>query len=438
MKKQQTAKQEQYYKRHAANRLKRRQEELARRSAEKEKKDIEFFRRRVSDAPDKKALVTKRTKAYYRFAKDYPNEVDSEGYRENRPESGNPGAKKTALAALVCAAVFLLAFTLSLTGVKLSERSAAQTDPGASGDSGPSAVKAYHMTYPELLTGDADGIRAAAEAEGCNTVLIDFKDEDGYVYFETGTVVGASGDRKTASGYKTVKALEESGIRTAAYISCFKDTLAVEGKPDFGVTDYDDPENVLADNNGDKWLDPFNTEVSDYLLNIIKKAAGGGFSYILLDNVCAATELGLKTAFYPSVADADANLNYAFRTFLSKAVGITGAAKLIVMCDAYGFTASDTNTTNRYGGNLLCDNVIHYAVDSRVSYRADTANDPEGLFRYIDEMPSVFVLDSAALAKKGLKENEKTSGADLFVCIEAGDGADSGFDRPDDENTIYW
>ena len=53
--------------------LKRHQEKLAKEEQKREKSRNALFRRRVREASEKKAPKTLRTKAYYRFSKEYPS-----------------------------------------------------------------------------------------------------------------------------------------------------------------------------------------------------------------------------------------------------------------------------------------------------------------------------------------------------------------------------
>lgn len=440
MKKQTLTKQEQYNKLHAENRMKRRQAELAKKSAEEQKRNELYFRRRVRGASDKKAPVTLRTKSYYRFAKDYPGNVDTNGFRENRPVRKKLSLGKKAAVLFVSVLVFCLTYAGAKTGIALSMREGEKSAAAAVNDTGEKELRFLHLSDKELTGKDAEELKALIEESGCNAALIEFKAANGTVYFEeknqqpeqpseneTETLpaeaaVNSASERRWA----TVAALEAQDIKTAAYISCYKDTDAVKRDPLLAVTDYDDPMTPLPDNDGYYWLDPFAPAVSDYLTGIVGRAAAGGFSYVVLDNLCRPTSLGLKTAFYPAAGDTGEKINYAIRLFIVDACNAAGVDKTVVMCDPYGLSSSVEDVSGRYGGELLTSGAVGFAVDARLSY-CRTDSDPDGIYTYIKEMPVVSVLDSVSAASQAIKaatEAGITTPFRLWACAERGKNAE--------------
>lgn len=440
MKKQNPTLQDADRKKHEENLLKRHKEELARKKAEKEKKNNEYFRKRVRAASSKKAPLTLRTRSYYRFAKEYPNAVDEKGYRENLPPVKKLTPAKKLLVFLLSAAVFCLSFTGVKVGLALSMRDDPALTEGAGSEDGPDGIRVLHFTYNELRTGSAAVLAQLTEENGCSAALFEFKDEKGYVNFDVGSFLGASADRVVPGAWDTVKGLEEAGIRTFAYISCYKDTVAASARPRWAVTDYDHPSVPLTDSTGSAWLDPFNTEVSEYLNGLIEKACQGGFSYVILDNLGKPDGTGLTTPFYPAVNDTGSKINGAVTAFVRAAFKTAGKSSLVLMSDVYGITAGKEDTESRYGGTLLGTAARQFAVDARLSGAGESSYDPDGLYTYIREMPPVFILDSCLNSLHTVKDLENAAEYSLFVCTEKQNAPDlSAFaEKTGMRNIIVW
>ena len=436
MKKQEQSKEELELKRREEYLLKRHKEELERKKIEKNKRDNEFFRERVRKASSERAPLTSRTKSYYRFAKEYPNKVDENGFRENRPAGKKLSPTKRVILFLVCVAVFCASFTAVKVGLELSAREPENMpeQPQITENAG---MKVLHFTYNELRTGNAGVLAKLVRDNGCDAALFEFKDAEGYVAFDVDGYVGNSAGRLVPSAWETVQGLEAEGIKTFAYISCYRDRVAAEGKNSWAVKDYDSQSTVLIDTDGAAWLDPFNTEVSEYLNSLVAKAVEGGFSYVVLDNLRKPGNRGLSTAYYPAIGDTGSKINGALTAFIRLAYQTAGKDRLIVLCDPYAFMSGDS-ASERTGGSLLTTAAKQFAVDARISFAEDGGFDPEGLYAFIDEMPSVFVLDAFSTAENAVKETENAGGYRLFACIEKEPEITALAEKSGMENIILW
>lgn len=455
MKKQPISKQEQYNKLHAENRMKRRQEELARRAAEKAKRDELYFRRRVKNASSKKVPFTLRTRSYYRFAKEYPSNVDTNGFRENKPPVKKLTPVKKIILFLVCIVVFAAALIGAKTGLVISMR---EPENISTGD--PIAVsqplRAYHFAVNEI--NDITTIKNILEVNDCNAAVFEFKNEDGKLNFgalpptrtaEPGTELTTEIQEETTAAPVTeydkkwdiIKELESEGVKTVAYISCYKDSAKAVSDPSLAVEDYDSPGTALKDSKGNMWLDPFSPGVTEYLVELMQKAMDGGFSYVLLDNVCRPVNMGLKTAYYPFAGDTGSDFNGALSRFIQAAVNGIGREKVIVMSDPYGFISAKDDVSGRYGGNISDSGAGNYAIDARLSHMQTKGFDPAEIYTYVKEMPLVAVIDSFSLSVDAARDSETPTDAKLWACLEYGEDkatADKILNGSKTDNYILW
>ena len=404
----------------SAPRQTRREAQAAARLTAEEKERRELFRERMKNAPALVRLKTVRTKGYYRFAKEYPSDVGADGYRENRPPARGLSATGRILLALLCVAVFCLAF-IGVKAAMLISAAPGDTDYLATAsDAVPAApgLRAMRFTAEDLRGHSAAELKRMLEGFGCNTALFEFKDADGNVVFPTSLALGSAGENAAEGAWETVKELENAGVRTAAYLCCFRDSAATAYDESLAVMDFDDPDEPLTDAAGSRWLDPYLPETAAYLTGLISEAIDGGFSYVVLDDVSFPYDLGLKTAFFSAAGVAERGENSILLDFIAQALGVSGTGQLIVMCDVNGLAAGGMGRDNRYGGSLLTCGAENFAVDARLSLQPKDEPDPLGLNPYRNDVPVAFILSACAKARDAVKETENVGDARLLACVE--------------------
>lgn len=453
-----------------APRMTRREARIAARLSEEQRETQELFRARMKNAPRRMRLKTVRTKGYYRFAKEYPSDVGADGFRENRPPVKKLSKKGKLLAALLCVVVFCLGFICTRSAMLISllpgdtDYLTTSTDAFAAHE-----IAALRFTADDLDYYSANDLKRVLDRYGCNTALFEFKDaagrllfpsavaetdrndaydedenydsygyydEDGYYhdydedeeygyydddgyYHPYDEEDGENGSGAAVDGaWKTVNELEDMGIRTAAYISCFRDSVAAAENGRWAVRDFDEPDEPLYDSSGYLWLDPYQPEVTAYLTGLMQEALNGGFSYIVLDNVSFPYDLGLQTAYFSGADVADRGENSILLDFLSQALDVTGTQQLILLCDVNGIAAEATNRDNRYGGSLLTCGAEVFAVDARVSLQPKDEPDPLGIFAYKDDVPNAFILSACSNAAFAAKTSEYVANPRVLACVE--------------------
>ena len=162
-------------------------------------------------------------------------------------------------------------------------------------------VKALYMTAyaagsPKLF----DGMMAVADSTEINGVVLDVKDDTGYVTYaadvpmarEVGLI-----DKRIADLDALLTTFREHHIVPIARIVCFKDPLLPQKRPELAVRNTDG--GVWKDGKGVAYVNPYDRRVWEYLVEIAEDAARHGFREIQFDYVRFPSDGNLDTAVYP-------------------------------------------------------------------------------------------------------------------------------------------
>lgn len=134
-------------------------------------------------------------------------------------------------------------------------------------------------------------IESAVE-QGVGNVIIELKDADGYLYYNS-SIKNAKSCKAISSNAITnlssvIAKLRENNIAVTAKIHCFSDRLATEIKDaavkqggEFGAIWFNAPK----ENGGKPWLNPYSDVACDYLLSIVKEVTNMGVDNILLSSL---------------------------------------------------------------------------------------------------------------------------------------------------------
>lgn len=383
-----------------------------RRAAELEQ--LKVFVRRTKSASGKKAQRTSRTRAYYPFSKEYPAAVDPEGFR-----AASPQKKKRApavFAVLLTVLAFCLSFVLTKTGMLISAEKPAAAQENTAEEPEAERLRLCRLGFELYAGGNAEAIRDAVSRQGCNGALFEVKSESGYVNLSMPDTDLAG--FRAVQPEETLAALKKAGVKTCAYISCFRDPLAAAWDPSMAVRRTDAAGGLWTDNAGQGWLNPYSLAACDYLAAIVEAAANAGFDLILLDNVCFSTDSGTAMAYYPGESETGLPRNAALGAFVEQALAAAGKTEVILMCRTGAFDPLASSELPAYGGNLLQTGAGAVCVDARLSRQPK--NLAVGADRFADPaaMPFVFTLTAGDYAVNGTAET--LSGAETLICVEAG------------------
>lgn len=154
-------------------------------------------------------------------------------------------------------------------------------------------VKGIFMTGHSIgLTSRFENTIELTNKSVVNAWVIDVKDDYGTMTYSSNIpmVKEAQADRvvKVRDFHKAMEALRENDIYPIARIVTFKDKQIIAARPDLAIKS--NTGQVWRDRKGDAWLNPYNPETWDYVVDIAKEAALKGFKEIQFDYVRFPTD----------------------------------------------------------------------------------------------------------------------------------------------------
>jgi hypothetical protein len=161
----------------------------------------------------------------------------------------------------------------------------------------PKKVKAIYVTgwkagIPQYM----DELIEIANTTEINAMVIDVKSDDGYITFDADVPIAKEIGATDRVGIKDIHELmdqlRENNIFPIARIVAFKDPYLAEKRPDFAIKNQD---GSIFRAKGIAWVNPYNKEVWDYVIDIAKEAAKVGFKEIQFDYIRFDTSAGMKS-----------------------------------------------------------------------------------------------------------------------------------------------
>ncbi len=131
-----------------------------------------------------------------------------------------------------------------------------------------------------------DGLIELVNNSVINTMVIDIKDQDGYLSYYSNVPVAneiGANKRKVKNIQALINKLQKRGIYTIARIAVFKDILLSSKREDLSLWLYNsDTDQTYPSNN---WVDPSIKEVWDYNIMLAREAVQIGFDEIQFDYI---------------------------------------------------------------------------------------------------------------------------------------------------------
>ena len=146
-----------------------------------------------------------------------------------------------------------------------------------------------------------EGVLSLVRNGHLDSVVIDLKDGAGRVTYQTGVeilepqVIDYLGDVSAV-----VHALREAGVYTIARIVCFADPQLPERHPERAIMHVRRDEPWVSWGTGGTWLDPYNRDNHQMVIDLANDAEGFGFDEIQLDYVRFPVDDGTEYARYPA------------------------------------------------------------------------------------------------------------------------------------------
>lgn len=169
-----------------------------------------------------------------------------------------------------------------------------------------------------------------------NAMVIDVKNDDGLVTYKTrnemANFVGANRIVQIKDVEKRIEDLKAKDVYIIARIVAFKDNRAAGGRPDLAVKTTSGT--VWRDNAGNAWLNPYNRESWEYLLDIAKEAAEYGFDEIQFDYVRFPTDGNRKIIDYGTASEE--SMSQAIASFMEYTTKKLNDKGVFVSADVFG------------------------------------------------------------------------------------------------------
>ncbi len=177
-------------------------------------------------------------------------------------------------------------------------------------------------------------LKLADETE-LNAVVIDVKSDTGTITYEMEcpALEGLDICSKNYPDMKgLIKTLKEHGIYIIARIVCFKDSFIDEVHPEWMLHNKDG--SMYHDKKGDTWMNPYNQEAWDYIVDISEQAVADGFDEICFDYIRVATN-GMKNVDFGEGSE-DMILQEAITAFTKYACNRLKPTGAFVSASVYG------------------------------------------------------------------------------------------------------
>lgn len=180
-----------------------------------------------------------------------------------------------------------------------------------------------------------DAVKLVEETE-LNAVVIDIKDDSGYITYQMDNDMAKEIGATTSCIYdmpKMLETLHEKGIYVIARIVTLKDPLLAKKRPDLALKNKDGT--LFKDNSGLGWVNPYLPEVWEYLESICVKCVEDGFDEVNLDYIRFSTDKGMANVDFGEGSEDMTRIEV-----ISK--GIKGLCETVkplgafISCDVYG------------------------------------------------------------------------------------------------------
>lgn len=210
----------------------------------------------------------------------------------------------------------------------------------------------YLNVWTVTNTSKLNSIIDLAKTTELNTVVIDIKDDDGHISYQSAVPlaksIGAVTDRLDID--KVLKLLHDNNIYVIGRVVCFRDPILAKARADLSFRSKDGT--LWKDYSGMPWVNPFNKENWSYIIDLSREAENKGFDEIQFDYVRFGNEGNVKNIdFGPNfdpVQKPDTIANFLDASY--KELGGKNRSK--VSADIFGIAAITSSDDNILGQNL--------------------------------------------------------------------------------------
>lgn len=197
-------------------------------------------------------------------------------------------------------------------------------------------VRGIYVSGPMAGTAGMDELIRLVDETELNALVIDVKNDDGYLTCDLNVPfaeqIGAQ-KHYVKDMPALIRKCKEKGIYLIARIVAFKDPVLAEAMPELSLHKTDG--SIFYDKSGLAWVNPYRTEVWDYLVSVGVAAVQLGFDEVQFDYVRFSTDSGMKQVDFGDSAQGKTKMDAitGFTEYASEKLHDMGAA---VSADVYG------------------------------------------------------------------------------------------------------
>lgn len=213
----------------------------------------------------------------------------------------------------------------------------------------PVKVKGIYVSGPVAGIDKMDELINLVESTELNAMVIDVKNDEGKVTYKMQSPQVQ--ELETSIRYipdieALVEKCKEKHIYLIARIVAFRDPYLAEKKPEWAL--HTKGGEIFRDQNGMAWINPYEREVWDYLVEVALQAAADGFDEVQFDYIRFSTDLGAEEVDYgPQAAETDkVEIITQFTDYLYEKLAPRG---VYVAADVFG-TVIDNKTDQKIVG----------------------------------------------------------------------------------------
>lgn len=205
-------------------------------------------------------------------------------------------------------------------------------------------VKGIYMTGNTVASTERfNRLIELVETTELNAVVIDVKDDEGFMTYASSLpdveFTGANSKVRIKDIDAIIKLLKKNDIYPIARIVTFKDRRAGDKYANLAVKNKSG--GIWRDRHGMSWLNPYNKESWDYIVDIAEEAAVKGFKEIQFDYVRFPTDGNVKAIDYG--ASSGKPKAEAIAEFLSYARERLQKKGAVVSADVFGLVTTATD-----------------------------------------------------------------------------------------------
>ncbi len=205
-------------------------------------------------------------------------------------------------------------------------------------------VKGVYVTIHSAGGKRLDNLIRLAKETDINTFVIDVKDDNGNLLFETETAAKENPEANKKVPIKDIEAfmkkLKDNNIYTIARIVSFKDPKLADKYPERAIV-YRNNGKPFTNRDGIVWLSPHNRDTWKYNIEISKEAAKVGFNEIQFDYVRFPASNGGKMDPYLDYRnDKNESKPVAIQRYLKYAREELSPLGVYISADIYGLVGS--------------------------------------------------------------------------------------------------